>query len=289
MTKARNNKAGFTLIEMVLVVAIITILGTVLISGLVAYIQLSEERAGKVAEHEGRYAQANDKVALQLKTSYSDIKSWKDPDEVAAVAADASGTAVIGENPGADPDPVTPDPTPDPVTPEPTEAVEPSEPEVTEPETTEAPDPTPEPTDPPKPSPKPEPIEPDPGSSNGLDGVNLGAASNLSGTVVAGSSTDVSVSSNQFAVWERPVSNVSVSGGGKNIYSVTVKVEGTNVTYKQNDDWKYNNVENMGNNTYKFTYTANSNDNKPDSGFTAIFMADGSVKATVVSVALYNN
>ena len=100
---------------------------------------------------------------------------------------------------------------------------------------------------------------------------------------------EIAVSSSQFAVWERPVSNVVVSGGGKNIYSVTVKVEGSNVTYKQNDDWKYGSVQNLGNNTYQFTYSANSNDNKPDSGFTAIFMADGKVSATVVSVALYNN
>ena len=96
MTKARNNKAGFTLIEMVLVVAIITILSTVLVSGLVAYIQLSNERAGKVTEHANRYVQANANVDLQLKTSYTDIKNWKDPNDTSSSSSGSTGAAVLG-------------------------------------------------------------------------------------------------------------------------------------------------------------------------------------------------
>ena len=90
--------------------------------------------------------------------------------------------------------------------------------------------------------------------------------------------------------WERPVSAVKISGaGGGKIYSITVKVEGQNVEYKQNSNWKYGNVKNLGGGQYQFNYTTNSNDNKPDSEFTAVFMADGDVKASVVSVALYQD
>ena len=51
MKKIQKSKKGFTLIEMVLVIAIILILATVLIIGIGTYIQNAHTAASKVSAH----------------------------------------------------------------------------------------------------------------------------------------------------------------------------------------------------------------------------------------------
>lgn len=51
MKKIQKNKKGFTLIEMVLVVAIILILAAVMIIGIGTYIQSAQTAAARVSEH----------------------------------------------------------------------------------------------------------------------------------------------------------------------------------------------------------------------------------------------
>ena len=51
MKKIQKSKKGFTLIEMVLVIAIILILAAVLIIGIGTYIQNANTAASKVSEH----------------------------------------------------------------------------------------------------------------------------------------------------------------------------------------------------------------------------------------------
>ena len=51
MKRISKNKQGFTLIEMVLVIAIILILAAVLIIGIGSYIQNANKAASKVSAH----------------------------------------------------------------------------------------------------------------------------------------------------------------------------------------------------------------------------------------------
>ena len=51
MKKIQKNKKGFTLIEMVLVIAIIVILAAVMIIGIGTYINNAKSAAEKVSEH----------------------------------------------------------------------------------------------------------------------------------------------------------------------------------------------------------------------------------------------
>ncbi|MCR5804780.1 MAG: prepilin-type N-terminal cleavage/methylation domain-containing protein [Clostridia bacterium] len=58
----KNNKLGFTLVEIILVVAIIAILSGVLLYGISVYITSANERAGKVADHDAKAVKAGSVV-----------------------------------------------------------------------------------------------------------------------------------------------------------------------------------------------------------------------------------
>ena len=58
----KNNKLGFTLVEIVLVVAIIAILSGVLLYGISVYITSANERADKVSTHDAKAVQAGSVV-----------------------------------------------------------------------------------------------------------------------------------------------------------------------------------------------------------------------------------
>ena len=51
MKKIQKSKKGFTLVEMVLVIAIIVILAAVLALGISSYLQKAEKTASSVSEH----------------------------------------------------------------------------------------------------------------------------------------------------------------------------------------------------------------------------------------------
>jgi len=51
MKKIQKSKKGFTLIEMVLVIAIIVILAAVMLIGIGTYIQNAQSAAAKMSEH----------------------------------------------------------------------------------------------------------------------------------------------------------------------------------------------------------------------------------------------
>ena len=51
MKKIQKSKKGFTLIEMILVIAIIVILAAVLALGISSYLQKAEKTASSVSEH----------------------------------------------------------------------------------------------------------------------------------------------------------------------------------------------------------------------------------------------
>ena len=51
MKKIQKSKKGFTLIEMILVIAIIVILAAVLALGISSYLQKAERTASSVSEH----------------------------------------------------------------------------------------------------------------------------------------------------------------------------------------------------------------------------------------------
>ena len=54
MKKIQKSKKGFTLVEMVLVIAIIVILAAVLIIGVGTYIQRAQNAASSVEEHNNK-------------------------------------------------------------------------------------------------------------------------------------------------------------------------------------------------------------------------------------------
>ncbi|MCR5617587.1 MAG: prepilin-type N-terminal cleavage/methylation domain-containing protein [Clostridiales bacterium] len=62
MKKLDKNKNGFTLMEMVLVIAIILIISGALAYGIVAYINFANSRADEVASHDAKANQAHSAV-----------------------------------------------------------------------------------------------------------------------------------------------------------------------------------------------------------------------------------
>ena len=63
MKKIQKSKKGFTLIEMVLVIAIILILAAVLIIGIGTYIQNANTAASKVSAHNQSINSLSDEVS----------------------------------------------------------------------------------------------------------------------------------------------------------------------------------------------------------------------------------
>lgn len=63
MKKIQKNKKGFTLIEMVLVVAIILILAAVMIIGIGTYIQSAKTASAKVSEHNVSISNLSSQIA----------------------------------------------------------------------------------------------------------------------------------------------------------------------------------------------------------------------------------
>lgn len=57
MKKIQKSKKGFTLIEMVLVIAIIVILAAVLVMNIAGYLQRAKNAASSVSEHNDSIAQ----------------------------------------------------------------------------------------------------------------------------------------------------------------------------------------------------------------------------------------
>lgn len=63
MKKIQKNKKGFTLIEMVLVVAIILILAAVMIIGIGTYIQSANTAAARVSAHNDSISNLSSQIA----------------------------------------------------------------------------------------------------------------------------------------------------------------------------------------------------------------------------------
>lgn len=80
MKKARNNR-GFTLLEMIIVIAAILIISGAALAGMKTLVSMSNNKAQKVAEHNGKYNDANADVSLMLEADYDTIKTWKSPDD----------------------------------------------------------------------------------------------------------------------------------------------------------------------------------------------------------------
>lgn len=272
MTKARNNKLGFTLVELVVVIAIIAIFSTVLLVGITTLITVSEERSGKVRQQSQKYDAASQDVSLSLKSDYSDIKTWKsdDPYWLDDEEEDSSGSSTIVNSDGGSYFDTNEDDGED-VTTEESE-------EVTDPEVVEDPvtveDPKEEVTT----------------SSSYQASTDLSTNSNLSGSVNLGDASSVSSSANYHDTWGRDVYKIDLNGSG-NIYSITIQVSGSNVKYNQNWNWKYGNsaVEDLGDGMYRINYNANNKYCAPDSSMTVIFESDSSVSVKVESVSYYNN
>ena len=60
MKKITKSRKGFTLIEMVLVIAIIVILAAVLVFGTVGYLNKSKNAAASLSVHNSKVAEIND-------------------------------------------------------------------------------------------------------------------------------------------------------------------------------------------------------------------------------------
>ena len=268
MTKARNNKSGFTLVEMVVVVAIVAILSTVLLVGITTLITVANEKSDKAGQHAQKFDSAAQDVDLTLKADYSEIKAWKaddyDPNE-GDDDDDSEGIITInnGGGTGLDLEDEEEDLPAEEEGEDPEEIVEPET--ITEPEPAE------------------EPAAPAGGNSASTD---LSTNPKLNGSVNLGDAGSVSASSIYHDKWNRNVYRVTLDGAG-NIYSVTIKIDG-NASYNQNWNWKYNSVENLGDGVYRVNYNANNPDCKPDSSMTMLFEADSAVHVTVESVSYYN-
>ena len=62
MKKLRKTKKGFTLIEMVLVTAILVILASVLILNIAGYVERAHNAASSIAEHNSSIEQITDEI-----------------------------------------------------------------------------------------------------------------------------------------------------------------------------------------------------------------------------------
>jgi len=62
MKKIQKTKKGFTLIEMVLVIAIIVILAAVLIMGIGGYLQKAKNAAASVSAHNSAVDEVNEAI-----------------------------------------------------------------------------------------------------------------------------------------------------------------------------------------------------------------------------------
>jgi len=66
MKKIRKNRMGFTLVEMVLVIAIIVILASVLALGVGGYITRAKRAASSVSYHNGEISSATSEIDEHL-------------------------------------------------------------------------------------------------------------------------------------------------------------------------------------------------------------------------------
>ena len=66
MKKIQKSKKGFTLVEMVLVIAIIVILAAVLLLGVATYIQRAQATASSVKAHNSSVEYVNDAISRVL-------------------------------------------------------------------------------------------------------------------------------------------------------------------------------------------------------------------------------
>ena len=276
MKKTRNNKYGFTLLEMIAVVAIIVVISAALTLGYTAYINNSKAKSEQVKAHSNAYVGAIGDVNSTLKVTSSDqLKGWVGMvEEVDEPVVNAGGGAATPTTPPA---PTT--------APEPTTAPT-STPEPTPVPPTTTPEPTPEPTTVPTPTttpPAPGGTTPPAPAGNGSKPANI---SNLPGSVNAGNASQVNCSQGSVMNWGDDAVNVSTSYK-ESIYSITVKVEG-NGTSITNVDWRYE-VTSQGNGVYKITYKANDQYNQPISNLNFVYKASHGTagKVTVQGVEYY--
>ena len=66
MKKIQKSKKGFTLVEMVLVIAIIVILAAVLVLGIGAYLNKAKAAASSVAKHNSDVSEVDKEIEAQL-------------------------------------------------------------------------------------------------------------------------------------------------------------------------------------------------------------------------------
>lgn len=66
MKKIQKSKKGFTLVEMVLVIAIIVILAAVLVLGIGAYLNKAKAAASSVAKHNSDVSEVDKEIEKQL-------------------------------------------------------------------------------------------------------------------------------------------------------------------------------------------------------------------------------
>lgn len=66
MKRIHKTKAGFTLIEMVLVVAILVILASVLVLGVAGYVQRARNAASSLASHNSSIARGTSAIDAEM-------------------------------------------------------------------------------------------------------------------------------------------------------------------------------------------------------------------------------
>lgn len=248
----RRNKKGFTLAEIMLVIAIIVIVSAAAVIGVAVTLNSAKSTTSDLEKHNEEFendAWAKVKSITQgaaemigIQKHVPDKQDETEPSESETEPEDEPGGAGGGE-------------------------AEPSE--------TKQNTPTPKPkvTNTPTPSPTPKPA-----TTGGTKPDNI---SNLPGTVTTGKTDSAKVNVGNAQNWGVDAREVNVKGD-KPIYSITVRVEGGSPVI-DDTDWRYS-VKDCGNGVFEVTYTSNSQWNKPIDSMKFMYKSDHGTSTSKVQV-----
>jgi len=261
MKKMRNSKRGFTLTEILIVVAIVVFLSAAAFVGVAVTLNNARETNAKLQLENGDNFEVEARQAVKDITanaaeffdipyytpennSGEETEETEDPESTGETETPGGGGGDTHEN---SPTPTT--------------------------KATETPTPTPEPTATTAPS------------GGGSKPSNI---SNLPGTVSSGKTNTVSCSVGDARDWGQDSRRVSVKGESP-IYSIKLKFEGGSPSL-DDANWMYD-IKSLGNGVFELTYKANDASNKPIKNFEFNYRSDkGTSTGNVViqSIQYYN-
>lgn len=246
-----KNRKGFTLMEMMCVVAIIIFISAVAITNVSGYMKKARDLDASVQAH-----------SAQARAQQAAVDEYLNFSRDYAVPATAD-TKKKADKPAPAPEPSAP-PMEAPTLPPEGTPSEPTSPESLPPETTTQPSTEPETT----------PSQPAPDSKP--DNI-----SNLPGKVTKGDNSSTVVSVGNANDWGADARQVNVKGN-KPIYSITVRVEGGSPKV-QDVEWRYE-VKDLGNGVFEVTYKVNDKYNLPIDSLSFMYMSDRGTSTANIQV-----